>query len=326
MGITQNTGLKATSVERGYGRIGVLMGGASTERNISLKSGKAIFESLKGIGLDTVAIDIKTDKIKENSELIKSKKIDCAFLALHGKFGEDGQIQGILDVLGVPYTGSGKLASHLAMDKLACRKILQVYGLAVPRYKQVNNISFGTNSINDRDFNFPIVVKPISQGSSIGLSIVESPDKLRGAIKRALEFDKDVLIEEYIKGREVTVGILNDSPLPIVEIVPKRDFFDYQAKYTPGMTEYVVPARIEGELAGRIQSQALEAHRLLGCRGYSRVDIILSQDNTPFILEINTTPGFTRTSLFPKAAKVNGVEFTQLCLELVRLAYEKAQS
>jgi len=324
MGITQNREFKARGAGRGYGRIGVLMGGASTERKISLESGKAIFESLKEMGLDTVAIDIKSDKIKENLELVKSKKIDCAFLALHGKFGEDGQIQGILDVLGTPYTGSGKLASHLAMDKLACRKILQVYGLAVPRYKQVNSISFGANSINDRDFNFPVVVKPVLQGSSIGLSIVESPDKLRGAVKKALEFDKEVLVEEYIKGREVTVGILNDSPLPIIEIVPKRDFFDYRAKYTPGMTEYVVPARIKEELAERIQSQALEAHKLIGCRGYSRVDIILSPDNTPFILEINTTPGFTRTSLFPKAAKVNGVEFTQLCLELVRLAYEKA--
>jgi len=311
-------------VMKRYGRIGVLMGGPSTERKISLKSGKAIAESLKELRMDVVAIDIKSDKIKENLELIKSKRIDCAFIALHGQFGEDGQIQGILDILAISYTGSGKLASQLAMDKLACRKILQVYGLAVPRYKSLNNISYGANSISDRNFTYPIVVKPVSQGSSIGLSIVGKREDLKRAIERALKVDKEVLVEEYIKGREVTVGILNGSPLPIVEIVPKRDFFDYQAKYTPGMTDYVVPARIEGGVAQRIQSQALEAHRLLGCRGYSRVDIILSQDNTPFILEINTTPGFTRTSLFPKAAKVNGVEFTQLCLELVRLAYEKA--
>lgn len=306
------------------GKIGVLMGGPSTEREISLKSGKAIYESLKQLGLDVCAIDVKTDDYKENISLLKSKNIDCAFLALHGRFGEDGQIQDILNTLNIAYTGSGVLASKLAIDKIASRKIFEVYGLAVPKYKIVDKFSFNENWKIQNNFNLPVVVKPASHGSSIGLSIIDKKEDLDNALQLALKFDESVLIEEYVAGRELTVGVLDDEALPIIEIVPKRRFFDYEAKYQHGMTEYIVPAQLEEGIAKRITQAALKAHELLNCFGCSRVDIILSKDNIPFILEVNTIPGFTETSLLPKAARTKGIDFTQLCLKLIKLAYEKA--
>jgi D-alanine-D-alanine ligase len=308
-----------------FGRIGVLMGGPSTEREISLKSGKAVYESLKLAGLKVAAIDIKTDDIEENTRLIKSRKINCAFIALHGRFGEDGQIQELLDNLGIAYTGSGKVASQLAMDKVAARKVFQANGICVPKYTVREKSSYNANYKNHIDITLPLVIKPATHGSSIGLSIVDKKEDLKKAIDLAFGFDAKIIIEEYIKGREVTVGILDDQPLPVIEIIPKRRFFDYQAKYQPGMTEYVVPAQLETAILEEIQSSAITAHRLLGCFGCSRVDMILSRDNTPFVLEINTIPGLTQTSLLPKAAKIIGIEFRELCLKLIKLAYEKAQ-
>jgi len=315
---------KRHNTQCNFGRIGVLMGGSSSEREISLKSGKAVYDSLKELNLDVVALDIKTEDVKENIRLIRAQKIDCAFLTLHGRFGEDGQIQEILDNLKIPYTGSGRLASRLAMDKAASRKILQVYGVPVPRYKVVDKISYNTFwKVND-GFVFPVVVKPARQGSSIGLSIVDKIEELDKAVDFAFAFDQNVLIEEYINGREVTVGILAGEALPVIEIIPKKRFFDYEAKYSQGLTDYMVPAQLDKEIAQRIRSTALSVHNLLGCFAYSRVDMILSRENIPFVLEVNTTPGFTQTSLFPKAAKVRGLDFKQLCLQLIRLAYGKA--
>ncbi|MDD2751689.1 MAG: D-alanine--D-alanine ligase [Candidatus Omnitrophica bacterium] len=307
-----------------FGKVGVLMGGPSSEREISLKSGKAVLESLKSLQLDIVAIDIKTDDPRENLRLIKEHNINCAFLTLHGRFGEDGQMQAILDGAGIPYTGSGKFASSLAMDKIASRKILEAYKLSVPRYLVLEKRSAHAQLPGFKNFTFPVVVKPSTQGSSIGLSIVDKKEDLDSAISLAFDFDQKVLIEEYIKGRELTVGILEDKALPAIEIIPKKRFFDFEAKYSAGLTEYIVPAKIDPKLAEKVQAAALKAHRLLGCYAYSRVDLILNERNIPFILEANTIPGFTQTSLFPKAAKVAGIEFGQLCLELIRLAYEKA--
>ncbi len=306
-----------------FGKIGVLMGGPSAEREISLKSGKAVLKSLKALNLDVVEIDIQTDGSQENINLIRSLAIDCAFLTLHGRFGEDGQLQAILEELGIPYTGSGKFASRLAMDKISSRKILEVYGLSVPRFQIAEKKSCNTDSIINSELIFPLVVKPAMQGSSIGLSIVDSKNDLAPAIKLAFEFDDKILIEEYIKGRELTVGILDNRALPAIEIVPKKRFFDYEAKYSAGLTEYIVPAQLPQEIVNKIESAALKVHHLLGCYAYSRIDIILNQENVPFILEANTIPGFTQTSLYPKAAKVAGIEFGQLCLELIRLAHDK---
>lgn len=306
------------------GRIGILMGGPSSEREISLKSGKAVYESLKALDMDVVGVDITTDKPDDNISLIKSHRIDCAFIALHGRFGEDGQVQAILDSMDIPYTGSGMLASRLAMDKVASRRVLEIYGLDVPRYKVLDKVSYNTNWKSHAGLNLPLVVKPATHGSSIGLSIVDSKDGLDRALDLAFGFDDNILIEEYISGREITVGILHDRALPVIEIVPKNRLFDYEAKYKPGLTDYLIPAPIEEGLAKKLKDIGLSVHRLLGCFGCSRIDMILSKDGRAFVLELNSIPGLTPTSLLPKAAKVAGIEFPQLCLELVKTAYEKS--
>jgi D-alanine-D-alanine ligase len=299
------------------------MGGPSSEREISLKSGHAVYDSLKSAGLEVVAIDIRTDKKEENINLIKSQGIDCAFLALHGRFGEDGQIQQLLDNLNIPYTGSGAEASRLAMDKIASRRVLEAGAIIVPRYLVLDKGSYLAGCSLAQGLKLPLVVKPASQGSSIGLSIVDRLDDLDRSIELAFSFDQRVLLEEYILGREMTVGILEGRALPVIEIVPKRRFFDYEAKYQPGMTEYIVPARLFATVARQIQESALAAHRLLGCFACSRVDIILNTQNVPYVLELNSIPGFAPTSLLPKAAKNAGIEFRELCLKLLLLAYEK---
>jgi len=267
---------------------------------------------------------VQTDSLRDTITLLKSHAIDCAFIAMHGRFGEDGQIQEILQGLGIPYTGSGVYASRLAMDKISSRRILQVNRLWVPRYKVLERQVHNANRKVYESIGFPLVVKPAMHGSSIGLSIVDHAEGLQRAIQEAFSFDEKVLVEEYIQGRELTVGILHNRVLPVIEIVPKKRFFDYEAKYQLGMTDYILPARIDEDVARSVQHAALAAHALLGCAGCSRVDIILRKDNTPCILEVNTIPGFTATSLLPKAARLAGIEFTELCLWLIRLAYEKA--
>ncbi len=309
----------AIKANKKFGRIGVLMGGPSAEREVSLKSGKAVYEALRQSGLEAVAIDVKTDNLEEITGLIKSHNINCAFLALHGSFGEDGQIQGILESLKIPYTGSGIEASRLAMDKVASRRIFESVGLNVPKYVVVGK----SNRKVRHNLGLPLVVKPAAQGSSIGLSIIDKEEDLDKAVALAFTFDKKVIIEEYIEGREMTVGILDERPLPVIEIIPKKKFFDYEAKYQHGMTDYIVPAHVEENIAKGIQAAALSAHKLLGCFGCSRVDMILNKENLPVVLEVNTIPGLTEISLLPKAAKSVGIGFNELCLKLIKLAYEK---
>jgi D-alanine--D-alanine ligase len=308
-----------------FGRIGVLMGGPSSEREISFSSGRAVYESLKGKSLDVVAIDIHTDDWQENRVLIQQANIEIAFVALHGHFGEDGQIQTVLEQLNIPYTGSDPLASRLAMDKIASRRIFQKQGLPVPNY-----VLFSTH--DDPRFIFsliknlslPLVVKPAAQGSSIGLSIIDRTEQLDKAIEYAVGFDNQIIIEEYIPGREITVGMLGDSALPVVEIIPQNKFYDYEAKYRPGRSNYVVPANLSAEVTVKSQDIARTAHHLLGCWGFSRVDMRLSPDNIPFVLEVNSIPGLTLTSLLPKAAKAKGIDFNQLCIHILRSAYERS--
>ncbi|MFA4842592.1 MAG: D-alanine--D-alanine ligase [Candidatus Omnitrophota bacterium] len=302
-----------------FGKIGVLMGGPSSEREISLKSGKAVYQALSNANLDVVAMDIQTDDIKDNIARLKSKKIDCAFIALHGRFGEDGTIQAILEDLNIAYTGSGVEASRLAMDKAASRKVFQAHGLHVPKCEVVTRCICVPIPL-------PLVVKPAAHGSSIGLSIIERQEDLDKAINLALSFDERAIIEEYIFGREVTVGILADEPLPVIEIIPKKRFFDYEAKYQAGLTVYQVPAKLPGAVSDALKETASLAHKALGCCGCSRVDMILNSENIPVVLELNSIPGLTGTSLLPKAAKTLGIDFLSLCLKLLELAYEKAQS
>ena len=309
-----------------FGRIGVLMGGFSSERSISLKSGNAVLQSLKKQGLDAVALDIENNSLSENIRLIKNAGVDVAFIAMHGRFGEDGQIQEVLEGLDIPYTGSGVMASRLALDKIASRRIFQIHNLCVPRYAVIQRLTFHKGyGLWERVFDFPVVVKPATHGSSIGLSITDTKKGLKKALDLAFSLDETVLVEEYIQGREVTVGILKNIALPVIEIKPKSRFFDYRAKYTLGLTRYIVPAKIKDEEGRRVKQQALTAHRVLGCQGFSRVDVIL-KDSCPYILEVNTIPGLTETSLLPKAAKTAGISFDSLCLRLVKLAYEKKKN
>jgi D-alanine-D-alanine ligase len=306
-----------------FGRIGVLMGGPSEERPISLRSANAVCESLKGLELDVIGIDIATDDIESNKTLIRSKGIDCAFIALHGRFGEDGGIQQILQDLNIPYTGSGVEASRRAMDKIVSVSLFRSAGLAVPDFFSIDRRTYDKGDQIQVKFPLPWVIKPSKQGSSIGLSIIDDPKHLLKALDLAFETDDTALVQQYVPGRELTVGILNDRPLPIVEIVTTRKFFDYEAKYQNGFTEYKVPAELDDATAIKVQEAGLSAHRSLGCSGCSRVDIILSDKNVPYVLELNNIPGLTQTSLLPKAARCAGIDFSQLCLRMLTCAYEK---
>ena len=310
---------------RDFGRVGVLMGGPSSEREISLKSGKAVFSALKDAGVEAVAIDITTDNPAENVSLLKNHNLDCAFIALHGRFGEDGTIQGILEGMHLPFTASGVKASQLAMDKIGSLEIFSQGGLRVPKSQFIEKSAYQKSPVFENQLGFPLVVKPANHGSSIGLSLVEHIQELPAAVKLAFKFDEHIIIQEYVSGRELTVGILDELALPVIEIIPSNKFFDFTAKYQAGLTQYIVPAALDPEVALEVQRIALQAHKLLGCYGCSRVDIILAKEGCPYILEVNTIPGMTSTSLLPKAAKITGIDFNQLCLKLLELAYAKTK-
>jgi len=299
------------------GRIGVLMGGPSAEREISLKSGKAVYQALKEQGLDVVPLDIRNNSSKK----IKRAKISCAFIALHGKFGEDGTIQRILESLRIPYTGSGVIASRLCLDKLASRRIFKHYNIPVPEYDILTRKSW-KKRLKELALKFPVVVKPSSQGSSIGVTFVDKIRNLNRAINLAFNYDDTVIIEKYIKGKEITVGILEERPLPVVEIVPTTQFFNFQAKYVKGKTDYVVPAKLPKASYNRAKRLGQLAHKALGCRTFSRIDMILSR-GTPFVLEVNSIPGLTSRSLLPMAAAACGIDFAQLCLKIVQSAVKR---
>ncbi|MCG2713736.1 MAG: D-alanine--D-alanine ligase [Candidatus Omnitrophica bacterium] len=308
-----------------FGKVGVLMGGPSSEREISLKSGKAVLAALSESSVNAVGIDIITDNEQENIKLLKSYDLDCVFIALHGRFGEDGTIQAILEKMNLPFTGSGVQASRLAMDKIGSLEIFKKQGFYTPKFLSLERSTYKKSNDFKNELGLPLVIKPANHGSSIGLSIVESVIDIALAIDLAFQFDARVILQEYIKGRELTVGVLDEIALPVIEIIPQNKFFDFQAKYQAGLTEYIVPAHLDDHISESAQKAALIAHKSLGCFGCSRTDIILSQDNLPYLLEINTIPGMISTSLLPKAAKTVSIGFDQLCLKLLELAYEKAE-
>lgn len=294
------------------GRIGVLMGGPSAERDVSLRSGKAILEALLSKGYDAVPLEVWLPTRQE----LKSAGIDAAFIALHGTFGEDGQIQAILEKLRIPYTGSKIRASWLGMDKVASRKLFKRAKLHVPAYQVISNGARPKTKLST-----PLVVKPSAQGSSVGVSIVDRIEELEGAINEAFKFGEKVLLEEFISGKEITVGILDDAPLPVIQVVPKRRYYDEVAKYTAGMTEYLCPAPISEKETNLAQAAGAKAHKALGCRSFSRVDMILSEDGDIVVLEVNTIPGMTQLSLLPKAAKAAGIDFAELCEKMLESAF-----
>ena len=292
-------------------RIAVLMGGLSAEREVSLRTGNAVLRALQGRGLDAVAIDAGRDLPLR----LQEAGVQIAFIALHGRYGEDGTVQGLLELLQIPYTGSGVLASSVAMNKLVTKQILMHHGVATPAFavyrKDNDQVAFVAACQA-----YPLVTKPAREGSTIGVSVVRDAESLQAGLEEALRHDDLVLVEEFIAGAEVTVGVLGEQPLPVVQVVPKGGFYDYQSKYMPGQTEYLLPAPLPAAVYARLQAEAVAACQALGCRGAARVDFMVRGEEL-FCLEVNTIPGMTETSLLPKAAGAAGIPFDELVLRIL---------
>ncbi len=339
-------------------KILVLMGGISAERDVSLVSGESIVKGLRAAGHQVIALDTAQaqkllpdhgkflpDGIKEEPpdveklevkgkrlalEAIHSfdfSEVDVVFLALHGGQGEDGTIQALLDLTGKPYTGSGILASALAMNKAMSKKIFEREGILTPEWfvpeeSELRNIPLILEKIH-KSFGLPCVVKPNDQGSSVGLTIVEEEQDITKALHDALKYSNHIIIERFISGREVTVGVLGDQALPIVEIIPEHGIYDYECKYTHGRSNYICPAEIPPKKTKEIQSIGLKAFKALGCEDYARVDFRYGEDGRFYCLEVNTLPGMTDTSLVPKAAKAVGIDFPELVDKIVWLALKR---
>ncbi len=294
-------------LEPKYRHVGVLMGGPSDERAVSLRSGTAIANGLIEAGCRVEEIDVK------EPSLTLPGGLDAVFIALHGAYGEDGTVQEELETRGMPYTGSGPEASRVAFDKLASKKAFADAGVRTPAYEVLDHPG-------DCDWPFPYIVKPLRQGSSIGLVRVFSEPDRQTAKTTAEAIPGPWLIEEYIAGRELTVGLIEEAVFPVLEICAPEGFYNYEAKYTPGSTEYRVPAPLPDSVADACRAAAETVFRHLGCRGLSRVDFRLDAENRPWVLEINTIPGFTETSLLPKAAGAAGIGFSDLCVKILNSA------
>jgi len=338
-------------------KIAVLMGGTSAERDVSLVSGLAVVDALQQAGHDVVPIDtafgkkvLKGDDINSIDviaanppsqkslekysgemalEAVKSPEmfdVDVVFIILHGGTGEDGTIQALLDLADIPYTGSGVTGSAVAMNKLLSKKIFAASGILTPDYFVIeNNVNIELSEIENQistTFGFPVIVKPNNQGSSVGLSLVEKADQLHKALETGYQYNRQLIIEKFIAGRELTVGILGDQVLPVAECIPEGGLYDYEHKYTSGKTEYIVPAKIDNDFAKRVSDLGLKAFRALDCRGFGRVDFRLSEEGLIYCLEVNTLPGMTAHSLVPKAAKVAGIGFSQLVEKICQIAIE----
>lgn len=298
-------------------RVCVLKGGTSAEREVSLKSGQAIEEALRRAGYSVVSIDFKE---VENICSLKKEQIDVVFIALHGLGGEDGTVQGWLELIGMPYTGSGVLTSALAMDKSACRKIWKGEHLKQACYQVVKSFPFSLQITP------PLVIKPARSGSTLGVSLVRENPEIEQAMLEAFKYDREcIIIEDYIEGREVTVGIIDDPEpraLPVIEIIPRGMLYDYTTKYTKGMCDYIVPASLPPADCTKIQNMALKAYKSLGCRDFGRVDMIWREGEV-YLLEVNTIPGMTEISLVPRAARAEGIEFHQLVDKIVKQALNR---
>lgn len=304
----------------------VLMGGASSEREVSLRSGKAVLDALLKLGYEAEGLDPKPEALAE----IPEKKPDLVYIVLHGKFGEDGTIQGYLDLLGIPYTGSGVACSAICMDKILTKKLLGYEGLPTADFVTFHKNSFDSGSLVVdslvKKLGLPLVIKAATQGSSIGTYIVKEAFSIPQAIKDAFAYDDQVLVEKFIDGVQLTVTVVGNDKLkvfPVIEITAENEFYDYESKYTPGMSTHIIPARIDENLRQKVQTISEAAYRAAGCRGVSRVDVMIDKQGNPYILEINTIPGMTETSLVPDAARAIGVSFEDLVDEQVKLALEK---
>ncbi len=304
-------------------RIAVVMGGPSAEREVSLNTGRGILAALQEKGYDAVGIDLEPRRFIEQ---LRETGAQVVFNAIHGKYGEDGLLQGALELLGIPYTGSGVLASAIAMDKGISKCLFLQAGISTPKSRIYTAADANARPLAPEiaaEFGLPLVVKPATQGSSIGVTIVEAAGALAAALDTAFGYGDHVLIEEFIKGKELTVTILGtDSPraLPVIEIAPRSGRYDYTSKYTKGATEYLCPAPLDDALTQAVQREALAAFTALGCRGVGRVDLMMDAAGNPYVLEVNTIPGMTATSLVPKAAAAAGLSFADLCEQILLMA------
>uniref|UniRef100_UPI004055DBF9 D-alanine--D-alanine ligase family protein n=1 Tax=Candidatus Electrothrix sp. TaxID=2170559 RepID=UPI004055DBF9 len=304
-------------------RLALIAGGTSGEREVSLKGAAGVEQALSKDKYEVIRYDPATDLARLAAD---AQQIDAAFILLHGIHGEDGTVQGMLELLGIPYQGSGVLGSALAMDKNLAKTMYRLHGLPVATWEMASQEHVSDPAPLLGQFNLPVVVKPIRQGSSLGMSVVREADQLGPALATAFEHDNQVMVEEFIQGREITVGVLgNDElmPLPLVEVIPdaKYDFFDYEAKYQPGASREVCPAEVEDSIRAKAQEYGLTAHKALQLHGYSRTDMIVRDDEI-FLLETNTIPGMTPTSLLPQAAAQAGLDFPALLDRLIALAME----
>lgn len=298
-------------------RVGVLMGGSSGERDISLRTGEGVARALEARGHDVARVvvgDVPVDIALRNAN------IDVAFLALHGRGGEDGCIQGMLELLGIPYTGSSVLASALAMDKLKAKEMFRLHNVPTPPYYVVTDGDLPELEEIHGSFGFPVIIKPRSEGSSIGLTKAANLHELRAGIQAALAHDKFALVERFIKATEVHVGILDGRVLGCIEVAPKNGLYDYKAKYTAGETDYILPPRIAPTRVRGVMNLAERAVRALGCTGAVRVDLLVTEGENEYVLEVNTLPGMTPTSLLPKIAEHAGIDYGALCEAILESA------
>jgi D-alanine-D-alanine ligase len=313
-------------VTHGISRVAVLLGGRSAEREVSLNTGAQVAEALTQAGLSVTTVDTGSDDFIEQ---IRTADPDVVFIALHGRFGEDGTIQGLLELLDLPYVGSGVLASALAMNKVQTKRLYEAAGLTTPEYVVVTrgeplDVPTITSALGDKT-----VVKPANEGSSVGMTIVNDPSDLARAIDLAFEYDPLVLVERFEPGIEVTVAVIGNEPavaLPTIEVVAEHEFYDYASKYTPGMSKHIIPARVSDAVQETCCRLAVEAHRVLGCADVSRSDTIVTPDGRVYLLETNTIPGMTKTSLLPDAGRAAGIEFPDLCLRLVTMALDRRRA
>lgn len=298
-----------------FGKVAVLLGGRSAEREISLQSGQAVLSALLRKGVDAHPFD----PARLPMEALLQQGFKRAFIALHGRYGEDGSVQGALELMGLPYTGSGILASALAMDKWRTKLIWEAVGISTPRYIVLDDQSNVDEVVDYLDL--PLIIKPAHEGSTIGLSKIMTKQDFANAYQVAAQHDSVVLAEQFIEGKELTAAILGDTPLPLVRIEVAGELYDYHAKYLANDTRYYCPSGLSEGLSRQIQAQALQAHKILGCKGWSRVDLILDENDRPYFLEANTSPGMTDHSLVPMAAKVAGISFEDLVVKILTLSY-----
>ena len=305
-------------------KIVVVMGGPSTEAEVSRRSGTAILEALKAKGYNAEGLELNPATFAND---IKASGAEFVFNALHGKFGEDGIIQGTLEMMGIPYTGSGVMAAAVTMDKVATKRFFMAEGIPTPKAHTYFRYEFKKRDLTGeilQEFSVPVVVKASSQGSSIGVVIVEKAEELEAALSEAFKYDREVLVEEFIKGRELTVAVWGNEEkqeaLPIIEITTVTGRYDYVTKYKVGASTHIIPAPIPEEVTKKVKEIAIRAFAVCGCSGMARVDFMLGEDNQPYVIEVNTIPGMTETSLVPDAGRAAGIEFPELCARILAMA------